>query len=278
MVNFLRDTLTNDNIYIQDVWAHNLEAEIGHICDIVSRYCFVSMDTEFPGVVVRPDRHIEDDHEQLKKYQYDLLEGNVNKLKIIQLGLTFCDAEGNLPEQGPTTWQFHFHFDLDKDMYHEESIKLLKSAGIDFSKHKDYGINVEEFGALLIESGLVLLDNVRWIAFHSCYDFAYLLKVLIGRKIPNSEKEFFSLLLKFFPKIYDVKWIMQELHFPQFGLSRLAEELLATRVGPTHQAGSDSLLTASVFFKLKDAYAVDLTEIVGTLYGLGRGFVHLYNS
>lgn len=27
-------------------------------------------------------------------------------------------------------------------------------------------------------SGLVLMDNVRWISFHSGYDFGYLLKLL----------------------------------------------------------------------------------------------------
>ncbi|KAL0240970.1 hypothetical protein GEMRC1_006206 [Eukaryota sp. GEM-RC1] len=265
-------------VIIQDVWTDNLEQEMDHICNIIHRYPYVAMDTEFPGVVVRPDRHIEDDHEQMRKYQYDLLEGNVNKLKIIQLGLTFSDENGNLPESGPCTWQFNFHFDLDTDMYHEESIKLLVTAGIDFQKHRTHGISVDEFGAFLLESGLVINEDVRWIAFHSCYDFAYLLKVLIGKKIPKSEKEFFTTLRRYFPGIYDVKWMMQELSFPQFGLNRLADELSVVRVGPTHQAGSDSLLTSAVFFKLRAAYSLDLNEIVGTLFGLGRGFLQLYQS
>ena len=32
---------------------------------------------------------------------------NVDLLKIIQLGLTFLDSRGNMP-QGVTTWQFNF--------------------------------------------------------------------------------------------------------------------------------------------------------------------------
>ncbi|KAL0207738.1 hypothetical protein P9112_012366 [Eukaryota sp. TZLM1-RC] len=277
MVNLFHDVLTDDSIFIQDVWTDNLEAEMGHICNIVHRYPYIAMDTEFPGVVVRPDRHIQDDHEQMRKYQYDLLEGNVNKLKIIQLGLTFCDSDGNLPDEGPCTWQFNFHFDLDQDMYHEESIKLLQFAGIDFEDHKTRGISVDVFGAFLIESGLVLNPLVKWVAFHSCYDFAYLLRILIGKKIPKSEKEFFVTLKRYFPGIYDVKWMMQLLNFPQFGLSRLADELAVNRVGPTHQAGSDSLLTSTVFFRLQVTYTLELQEMEGTLFGLGRGFMQLYS-
>ena len=39
------------------------------------------------------------------------LEISVDLLKIIQLGLTFSDSDGNLPE-GDCAWQFHFKFNL----------------------------------------------------------------------------------------------------------------------------------------------------------------------
>lgn len=51
-------------------------------------------------------------------------------------------------------------------MYSQDSIDLLEKAGIDFKKHEDYGIELDEFGELLISSGLVLVDNVRWVSFH----------------------------------------------------------------------------------------------------------------
>jgi hypothetical protein len=39
------------------------------------------------------------------------------------------------------------------------------------------GIDVQRFGELLMSSGIVLNDDIRWITFHSGYDFGYLLKV-----------------------------------------------------------------------------------------------------
>ena len=61
-------------------------------------------------------------------YQYQLLRCNVDLLKIIQLGLTFLDKNGNTPSDGITTWQFNFKFNLTEDMYAEESVgKLCKN-------------------------------------------------------------------------------------------------------------------------------------------------------
>lgn len=44
-------------------------------------------------------------------YHYQTLRCNVDLLKIIQLGLTFSDGEGNYPV-GTCTWQFNFKFNL----------------------------------------------------------------------------------------------------------------------------------------------------------------------
>lgn len=45
-------------------------------------------------------------------------------------------------------------------MYAQDSIDLLKRAGIDFKKHCEYGIQVADFGEAMISSGLVLNDEV----------------------------------------------------------------------------------------------------------------------
>lgn len=42
-----------------------------------------------------------------------------------------------------------------------------------------------QFGELLTSSGLVLLDEVKWISFHSGYDFGYLLKLLTNAPLPG---------------------------------------------------------------------------------------------
>jgi CCR4-NOT transcription complex subunit 7/8 len=47
------------------------------------------------------------------------------------------------------------------------------------------------------------------------------------------------------------------------------------RIGPSHQAGSDSLLTASTFFKMRELYFddhIDDAEYNSKLYGLGQTF------
>eukprot|EP00842_Homolaphlyctis_polyrhiza_P004702 jgi/Hompol1/5232/HPOL_004262-RA len=249
---------------VQDVWASNLEKEFAVLRDLVERYSYIAMDTEFPGVVARPIGNFRTPSD----LQYQTLRCNVDLLKIIQLGLTFTDASGNLPP-GRCTWQFNFKFCLNDDMYAQDSIDLLTKSGIDFKRHEDYGIDVEQFGELLISSGLVLLDDVKWITFHSSYDFGYLLKIVTCQQLPAEESEFFELLKLYFPCIYDVKYLMRSCKNLKGGLQDIADELQA--IGQQHQAGSDSLLTAKAFFKMRQLYfedSIDDEQFLGFLYGL----------
>jgi CCR4-NOT transcription complex subunit 7/8 len=94
-------------------------------------------------------------------------------------------------------------------MYAQDSIDLLQNSGIQFKKHEEEGIDPIDFAELLMTSGIVLMDNIKWLSFHSGYDFGYLLKVLTDQNLPADESEFFELLRIYFPTIYDVKYLMK---------------------------------------------------------------------
>lgn len=51
-------------------------------------------------------------------------------------------------------------------MFAQESIDLLQNSGIQFKKHEEEGIEVYEFAELLMTSGIVLSENVKWLSFH----------------------------------------------------------------------------------------------------------------
>ena len=110
-----------------------------------------------------------------------MLRCNVDLLKIIQLGLTFMDERANLPPDGVTTWQFNFKFNLTEDMYAEDSIDLLQNSGIQFDKHERDGIDPVAFAEMMLTSGLVLMEEVKWLSFHSGYDFGYLIHLLTNQ-------------------------------------------------------------------------------------------------
>jgi CCR4-NOT transcription complex subunit 7/8 len=264
--------MSNDDCGIRDVWAHNLLMEFKEIRKIVLKYPFVAMDTEFPGVVARPIGEFRSNSD----YQYQLLRCNVDLLKIIQLGLTFLDAKGDTPTGPYSTWQFNFKFNLSEDMFAQDSIDLLTNSGIQFKKHEEEGIDPYDFAELLMSSGIILCDNVRWLSFHSGYDFGYLLKILTDQNLPSQESQFFELLRIYFPVIYDVKYLMKSCKNLKGGLQEVADQLELERKGPQHQAGSDSLLTGVAFFKMREMFFednIDDAKYCGHLYGLGTAFV-----
>lgn len=262
--------MKEDQIHIREVWEHNLEEEFKLIREIVDDYPFVAMDSEFPGVVIRPVGNFKN----ITDYNYQTLKDNVNMLKLIQLGLTFSDEKGRLPTCGTDKfciWQFNFReFDVTEDVYASDSIELLEQSGIDLKKNNEMGIDSNRFGELLMSSGVVLNDCIRWVTFHSAYDFGYLLKLLTCRSLPDTQGEFFNLINIYFPIVYDIKHLMKFCNSLHGGLNKLAELLEVERFGICHQAGSDSLLTSSAFMKLKDGFFNGETEkYAGVVYGLG---------
>lgn len=116
----------------EQVWADNLDEELDALRLAVEKYpvvsmvshfdpsfpsrevmaqlarssCFALQDTEFPGIVARPIGTFRTGSD----YHFQTMRCNVDLLKIIQLGLTLADEEGNMPEV--CCWQFNFRFSL----------------------------------------------------------------------------------------------------------------------------------------------------------------------
>ncbi|KAL8737184.1 MAG: hypothetical protein Q9181_001941 [Wetmoreana brouardii] len=292
---------------IRDVWRGNLASEMQLLRSLIDKYPYISMDTEFPGIVARPMGAFTTKAD----YHYQTLRCNVDLLKVIQLGITLFNENGDppppqFPESAglsipahhnnllpcPCTWQFNFQFSAQDDMYNQDSIDFLATAGLDLDLHEKQGIDPSEFGALLISSGLVLLDDVRWISFHSGYDFGYLVKLMLCKPLPEDETAYRKILRTFFPAIYDIKYMIK--HVQRFmtvndgplthtattilqsigqksGLQDLADELGVKRVGTAHQAGSDSLLTGRTFWEVKKLIfngTIDDDVYIGQVWGL----------
>eukprot|EP00040_Diaphanoeca_grandis_P023159 m.125589 g.125589 ORF g.125589 m.125589 type:complete len:261 (+) comp29139_c0_seq2:134-916(+) len=252
---------------IRDVWASNLDEEMATIRKIVHSFPYVAMDTEFPGIVAKPVGEFRSN----PHYMYHQVQTNCNLLKLIQLGVTFFDKDGNMPTP-VSSWQFNFKFSLANEMFNQDSIELLTRSGIRFDRHDTEGIDVNEFAQLLMMSGIVLSDDVYWITFHSGYDFSYLLRLLTDQFLPDSETEFFKLLSIYFPVLYDIKYLMKSCRTLNFqrGLQEVADELGVQRIGPQHQAGSDSLLTGQAFFKMRGLFfegVIDNDKFNGMLFG-----------
>lgn len=147
-----------------------------------------------------------------------------------------------------------FRRERSEDMYAQDSIDLLQNSGIQFKKHEEDGIDPLDFAELLMSSGIVLVDNIKWLCFHSGYDFGYLLKLLTDQNLPADESEFFDLLHIYFPNIYDIKYLMKSCKNLKGGLQEVADQLELRRVGPQHQAGSDALLTGMAFFRMREVH------------------------
>lgn len=199
---------------------------------------------------------------------YDCLQFNVNRLSILQLGLTLCDEKGNIG----MTWEFNFRdFDQISDMEGVSSLdSFLKNKGFDFEKLRSHGIAPQEFGRLfkpILRSGGIQ----RWITFHGSYDIAYLMKLVEIRFMPASMAAFAITAQRLFGTVTDLKHMARYcngLLDGNLGLKKLAKLLDVNRIGTAHFGGSDSLLTASVYAKMKTMFKLPEHLSEGFLYGL----------
>ncbi|XP_022766995.1 probable CCR4-associated factor 1 homolog 11 [Durio zibethinus] len=268
-----------ESVVIRSVWSDNLESEIELIRSIIDGFPIISMDTEFPGIVVRPTSPSGDQYVRPGNAtaHYRSLKANVDLLKLIQLGLTLSDGDGNLPDLGTENqfvWEFNFKdFDVANDVHAHDSVELLRRQGIDFERNREFGIDSVRFAELMMSSGLVLNDAVTWVTFHCAYDFGYLVKCLTSKLLPDQLTEFLNLVRLFFgDRVYDVKHLMRFCAGLYGGLDRASKALGVKRtIGKSHQAGSDSLLTLDAWLEVTKRYFVKgdpIEKYANVLYGL----------
>ncbi|XP_052170405.1 putative CCR4-associated factor 1 homolog 8 [Diospyros lotus] len=222
------DSLLTTAVFLRMKMVYGFEEECfkGFLLDT---YHTIAFDTEFPGFLHRTPRHSSEEK------VYEDLKYNVDQTKIVQLGLTLLDDEGNIGG----TWQ-----------------------------EKRDAVDMLHFSIVFNEM-LLNHKDLKWVTFHGLYDFAYLWRLLDGQDLPNSASEFSVMLGRVFGSVYDVKYMArfcEGLMDGELGLERLSNILEVERLGRAHQAGSDSLLTAGVFLRMKMVYGFEEECFKGFLW------------
>ncbi|XLT00109.1 hypothetical protein HN51_049460 [Arachis hypogaea] len=244
------------------VWAANADSEFQIISSLIDKYRFVSIDTEFPIVILSRNKNY---RSLVPEETYQVMKANVDALKIIQLALTLSDEHGNLPDLGTNNrthyiWQFNFRdFNLMRDIHAKDSVA---------------GVSSVHFAKLAAASGLLFNKALTWVTFHGAYDIGYLVKILTWGVLPKSLEEFLVLVKELFGgNAYDVKHVMRFCNGLYGGLEKVVDTLHVDRVaGKCHQAGSDSLLTCHTFHKIRETYFLadedGFREYVNVFFGL----------
>ena len=98
-------------------------------------------------------------------------------------------------------------------------------------------------------SGLVLNERLTWVCFHGNQDFGFLIKVMMNENLPTTRQNFEKFLQYYIPNVLDIKSFMHSFNL-YGGLEKIAKQLHIVRMGSQHQAGSDSLVTLQVLFRL----------------------------
>lgn len=248
-------------LLVREVWAHNLEREFNRLAMQLTEYPIVSIDVEFPGCL-RPTPRFASELDRYCDMKY-----NIDSTKMLQLGLTLSDEMGKIGG----TWEFNFsNFDEAKDACDTRSIEFLKGNGLNFERMRADGIDLYEFTAGFIRI-FSRQRNLKWVSFHGLYDFGYLLKLATRRFLPNSLLGFAHMMGKVFGKVFDLKIMTKDckqLLSGELGLEKLGELLEVGRTGLAHHAGSDSLLTANCFARIKNKFHIKDQLYSGCLYGI----------
>ncbi|URD82915.1 CCR4-associated factor, partial [Musa troglodytarum] len=192
------------------------------------------------GVSRPPLQHWEATPSTPPSLRYALLKANVDEMELVQLGLTLFDAFGHLPDIGTGGRVGYVGSSTSGNSTSDATPRagLHRPAPLQWHRLRPasrFGIDSGDFAALLCRSGLVAHCrfcrplSARWIAFHGCYDFAYLIKVLgNGTPLPDTLEEFLGLVNLLFGETVDLKYMMFGCEGLSGGLESVASTLGAT--------------------------------------------------
>lgn len=228
--------------YLREVWAWNFDAEFAELRATAERGggVVVACDTEFPGILQ------EAPYASSSQEHYQALRNSVDHLTPIQVGLAVAGSDGDL--RG--VWAFNLWFDERHDAHTKQALQFLRNAGLDFPRHATEGIDPKLFGARLAASRLVRFSQepVLWLTFSGTYDWAFLLKLLLGVPLPATEEAFEAALRAYIPRRHELREQLRH-----GSLERLSWEHGLQRVGPAHNAGSDALAALELYQRVVPA-------------------------
>ncbi|KAI6214080.1 hypothetical protein M3Y94_00226400 [Aphelenchoides besseyi] len=264
--------MVGQEVALHDVWASNLEEEFANMRVLASKATHIIAAIEFPGVCMTPLGTFF----SREQYSYQQLLVNVNALKPIQFGFTFVHDSPTHGQSQMSVWQFNLHFDREEDMFTNEAIEAYEQAGFNFQRHSTDGVKLLDFGDLLTTSG-VIASKLTWVSYHSAFDFGFLTRSVCGGALPADIREFYRMFRKYFKVAFDVKQLLwhpllkRKQLTPTMSLQEIATALNIPRWGFRHQAASDSVMTARVFFQLKSELNSSWNEISHQICGLING-------
>lgn len=256
---------TREKPLIRQVWASNFDSEIARFDECLRFHTILTIDTEFPGFIAQSPRGSIDD-ELYKDFCF-----NVNQTKLIQLGIT---ASGDLGQIGGS-WEFNFSdFDFEADAHSPYAIPFLEHNGLDLKKMKKDGIPIASFTKKFLPI-LRKRDIFRWVTFHGLYDIGYLIKAMgLITVLPKSMEEFATVVVNEVGIVRDLKHMAKFCEglddHGRLGLERLGKLLNLKRFGMKHNAGSDSLLTASAHLEMVERFGMNSKVCNGFLYGFSE--------
>lgn len=279
-----------NHLFIREVWKNNVYSEFSSIRRLLTQYKYVSISTEFVGTLARPIGNFR----SREDYHYQTMRANVDLLNPIQLGISLSDVYGNKPEGEPSTWQFNLEFDVTKEMLSVESLDLLRKSGINYEMHKTTGVSKFEFAQLMIDSGLLMDNEVTWITYHAAYDLGFLVNILMNDIMPNNRKDFEWWIHEYMPNLYDLNLIykvvrgfkypsnqnknklQQQMPQPsmEFTLTNLADDVGLPRFPVFTTTGGQSLLMLLSFCQLNKISmhtfpdGTDFDTVKNVIYGI----------